>query len=110
MVMSNKAVRPSRVEFAQGLVKGRLHEAVGGKRCGCRQCAYWVTVAAGRAGISREQLESVLAPVAAADWSHARARAQLRARIGDTATVSVRGRDVEASAGLAVLLARFHDS
>lgn len=50
------------VRFALAIVAGRLHTANGDRRCGCGPCAHWVAIAAHRAGIPREYLESALPP------------------------------------------------
>jgi hypothetical protein len=47
-----------RLRFALAILTGRLHQAVGDKRCGCGKCAHWVAVAARRAGVPREHLEA----------------------------------------------------
>ena len=49
-----------KVRFALALLEGRLHKAVGGKRCGCGACGHWVAVAARHAGLTREELAAVL--------------------------------------------------
>jgi hypothetical protein len=76
------------------------------KRCGCGQCAHWVRIAAQRAGVSREQLEAVLAPAAKPQRRGSRAPREWLVRICDSSTIRVRGRDVDSQAGLAILLAR----
>jgi Vault protein inter-alpha-trypsin domain len=96
-----------RLRFALTLVEGRLHKAVGDKRCGCGQCSHWIAFAAQRSGVTRERLEAALPPPAKPE----RRRSQPRrpgVRICDSATVRVRGRDVDPQEGLALLLERLH--
>ena len=102
-------VEERRVRFAVNLLKGRLHRAVGGKRCGCGACAHWVAMAARRAGIPREQLEAALAPAAAAQKRPSRRLQPMRVKISESSTFRVRGREVTGHEGLAMLLTRFHD-
>ena len=100
-----------RLSFALALVEGRLHKAVGDKRCGCGQCAHWVTVAARRAGLARAELEAALAPVAKPEpraKSRRRTPSPTRVRVCDSATIRLRGCDVDPVEGLAILLARLH--
>ncbi|HTQ22633.1 hypothetical protein [Mycobacterium sp.] len=99
-----------RLKFALALVEGRLHKAVGDKRCGCGQCAHWVTVAAQRAGIACDELEAALAPVAKPQRRRQRRPRPMGVQVCDSATIRVRGRDVDPREGLAILLARLHDS
>lgn len=97
------------IEKAIALTEGRLHRAVGHKRCGCGPCAHQITVAARQAGVRREQLEAALPPAAR---PQPRPRRQRRreslVRISDSCTVRVRGCDVQPHEGLALLLGRLH--
>ncbi len=101
-------VEQDRLRFAVALLKGRLHRAVGEKRCGCGQCAHWVSVAAQRAGVTRKELEAALPPAAKPQRTRSRAARQWRVRICDSSTIRVRGRDIDSQEGLAVLLARLY--
>jgi hypothetical protein len=99
-----------RLQFALALIEGRLHKAVGDKRCGCGPCAHWVAVAARRAGISRDRVEAALPPAAKPQPRRSRAPRRESARICESTTIRVRGEDVDPQQGLAILLARLHDS
>lgn len=99
--------RPTRTEYALALLPGRLHKAVGDKRCGCGACSHWVVVAARSAGINTADLIGALAPAATAERPSARARGESRIRICDSATVRSRGGE-RGGVGLAALLARLH--
>lgn len=103
-------VTDQRLAYALAVVAGRLHTAVGEKRCGCGQCAYWVRLAALAAGISRVRLEEALPAPARPEPMRRRQPRELRVRISDHSTVRVRGRAAEPSEGLAALLARLHVS
>jgi hypothetical protein len=98
-----------RLKFALALIKGRLHKAVGEKRCGCGQCAHWVTVAAKHAGVRRAHLVAALPPAAKPQRASRRARQPWRVRICDSTTIRIRGRDVDEGEGLAILISRLHD-
>ena len=97
-----------RLRFALTLIEGRLHKAVGDKRCGCGPCAHWVTVAAQRAGVRREDLVAALPPVARQRRQRRAAPRRWRVPICDSSSIRVRGRDVDEGEGLALLLARLH--
>ena len=101
-------VEEGRLRFALGLIEGRLHKAVGDKRCGCGPCAHWVAVAAQRAGVPREQLEAALPPAAKPQRMRSRPVRTWRVPICDSGTIRVRGHDVDAQEGLAILFARLH--
>ena len=102
-------VEQDKVRVALALVKGRLHTAVGGKRCACGQCAHQVAIAARRAGIPRQRLEAALAPVAGPDRPRrARKRAPLQARICDSGTIRPRGHQGDRAAGISAFLSRLH--
>ncbi len=103
-------VQDPNVRFALAIVAGRLHTANGNKRCGCGPCAHWVAIAARRAGIPREHLESALPPAAKPEPARRRKPQRLQARICDSGTVQLRGRDVDPQEGLALLLRRLHGS
>lgn len=101
----------SRIEIAVGLTRGRLHRAVGEKRCGCGPCAHQVVMAARRAGVTREQLEAALSPVARPEprpRRKDRTRRNSTVRFSEACTLRVRGRDVDPQEGLALLLERLH--
>jgi hypothetical protein len=100
--------KAARVRFALALMEGRVHKAVGDKRCGCGKCAHWVAVAAERAGLRREDLVAVLPPAAKPQRGRPRAPRTLQVRICDSGTIRVRGRDVDPQEGLAILLERLH--
>ena len=100
--------RAARVRFALALIEGRLHKAVGDKRCGCGKCAHWVTVAAQRAGLRREDLEAALPPAAQTAAPRPRVARTWQVPICESGTVRVRGRDVDPQQGLAILLERLH--
>jgi hypothetical protein len=102
-------IEDRKLRLAMALVEGRLHKAVGGKRCGCGPCAHWVAVAARQAGVPREQLAAVLPPAARLEPRRSRSPRSMQARICDSATISVRGGDVTAQEGMAILLTRLHD-
>ncbi|RUP25857.1 MAG: hypothetical protein EKK51_31505 [Mycolicibacterium sp.] len=104
--MNTTTNRPTRTEYALALVEGRLHKAVGDKRCGCGACAHQVAMAARRAGITAADLAAALAPVAKAERPRTRTNGQSRVLICDSATVRSRGDRV--GEGLAALLARLH--
>jgi hypothetical protein len=101
-------VDEDRLRFALALIEGRLHKAVGDKRCGCGQCAHWIAIAARRAGVTREDLEAALPAAAKPERPRSRAPREWRVRICDSGTIRVRGRDVDWQEGLAILLARLH--
>ncbi len=101
-------VEQGRLRFALALIEGRLHQAVGEKRCGCGQCAHWVSVTAQRAGVTREELEAALPPAAKPQRARSRAAREWRVRICDSSTIRVRGRDIDSQEGMAILLARLH--
>jgi hypothetical protein len=102
-------VDKGKLRFALALIEGRLHPAVGGKRCGCGACAHWVAVAARRAGLPLEDLQAALPPAAKPRSKRPRTPRPWSVRICDSGTIRVRGRDVEPQEGLAILLARLHD-
>lgn len=77
---------------------------------GCGPCAHWVAIAAHRAGIPREHLESALPPAAKPEPARRRKPQRLQARICDSGTVQLRGRDVDPQEGLALVLRRLHGS
>jgi len=106
--MNTAKKAPSRIEYAQALLQGRLHRAAGDKRCGCGACAHQVAVVARRAGITSAELVAAMEPVAKPDSARSRGRAESRVRICDSATIRRRGAD--APEGMAVFLARLHDS
>ena len=97
----------NRLRFALALIAGRLHKAVGDKRCGCGACAHWVTVAARRAGVRREDLEAALPP-AAKPQRRRRTPRQWTVPICDSGIIRVRGRDIDEREGLALLFERLH--
>jgi hypothetical protein len=100
-------VEDRRLRFALTLIQGRLHKAVGDKRCGCGQCSHWIAVAAQRSGVPRERLEAALP--AAAKPQRGRSRTpRAGVQICDSATIRVRGRDVDPQEGLALLFKRLH--
>jgi hypothetical protein len=99
----------AKLRFALALIEGRLHQAVGEKRCGCGQCAHWVVVSARRAGVSRERLEAALPPAARPQRGRARPQRAWSVRICDSSTIRVRGRDIDPQQGLAILLSRLSD-
>lgn len=108
-----RAKRRGNVEIALALIEGKLHRAVGDKRCGCGACAYWIVRAARTVGISRSSLEAALPPAAKPEPHGRRGRrapGASRARICEAGTFRVRGRDVDAQQGLGMLLARLHES
>jgi hypothetical protein len=98
-------VEDGRLRFALKLIEGRLHKAVGDKRCGCGQCSHWIALAAQRSGVARERLEAALPPVAKPQRRRSRPHRR-GVRICDSVTVRVRGRDVDPHEGLALLLKR----
>ena len=98
-----------RMQFALDQLKGRLHDSVGDKRCGCGPCAYWVAQAARSAGISRAALEAKLPPPAKAERRRSRRPAPMRARICESGTIRPRGSDIDPQSGLAILLTRLND-
>lgn len=100
----------TRIQIAVALTEGRLHTAVGDKRCGCGPCAHQVVMAARRAGVTREQLEAALPPAARPEPRPRRRRCDSLVRLSESCTVRVRGRDVEVQQGLALLLGRLHSS
>jgi len=99
-------VEDGKIRFALALLEGRLHKAVGDKRCGCGPCAHWVAVAALHAGVPRESLEAALPPAAKPQRGRRRASRAWTVRICDSGTVRVRGRNVDSQEGLAILLSR----
>ena len=103
-------VEQDKLQVAMALIKGRLHTAVGEKRCGCGQCAHQVAMAARRAGVSRQRLEAALAPVAKAERPrHARRQAPLQARICDASTIRPRGHEGDRAAGISAFMSRLHN-
>ncbi|OBJ98307.1 hypothetical protein A5746_12995 [Mycolicibacterium conceptionense] len=96
----------NRITFAIAQLQGRLHTAVGDKRCGCGLCGYWVARAARSAGTSRQTLEAHLAP-AAKPRRHRRASRPLTSRICDSSTIRARGSE-DLGEGIALLLSRLH--
>lgn len=103
-------VQDPKVRCALAMVSGRLHKAVGDKRCGCGACAHWIAIAAHRAGISRKHLEAALPPAAKPEPARRRKPQRLQVRICDAGAVRVRGQDVDPQEGLALLLRRLHGS
>ena len=103
-------VQDPKVRFALALVAGRLHKANGDKRCGCGPCAHWVATAARRAGVSRDRLESALPPAAKPEPRRPRTRQRMQARICDSGSIRLRGRDANPGEGMALLLSRLHHS
>jgi len=102
-------IEDRKLGFALALLEGRLHKALGDKRCGCGPCAHRVAVAARRAGVPREKLEAALPPAAKAEEpSRSRSRRSMRARVCDSSTIRVRGRDLSPEEGLAVLLTKLN--
>lgn len=99
-----------RLQFALAHLEGRLHKAVGDKRCGCGPCRYWVARAARAAGIPRAQLEAELPAPAKLESRRSRRPAPMRARICDSGSVRVRGTDIDPQQGLVVLLTRLHNA
>jgi hypothetical protein len=99
-----------RMQFALDQLKGRLHDSVGDKRCGCGPCAYWVARAARAAGVSRAELEARLPPPAKAERPRSRRSQPMRARICESGTIRPRGSDVDPQSGLAMLFTRLHDA
>lgn len=99
-----------RVRFALAIVAGRLHKANGDKRCGCGACAHWVAIAAHRAGIPKEHLESALPQPAKPAGARQRKPQRLQVRICEGGSVRLRGQDVDPQEGLALLLRRLHGS
>jgi hypothetical protein len=95
------------MRFALTQLKGRLHEAVGDKRCGCAPCAYWVAMAARSAGVDRRRLEAQLPPPAKPERRRRRPAA-MRVRVCASGTFRTRGADADTQQGLAVLLSRLH--
>ncbi len=91
-----------KVRFALALPEGRLHKAVGGKRCGCGACGHWVAVAACHAGLAREELEAVSPAPAKPTRRRGRAGVQGAFTSATPAAIRVRGRDVDAREGLAI--------
>lgn len=69
-------------------------------------CALWVAMAAGRAGISREQLEAALPMPLRAEKPGRRRPPRTGARICDSATIRVSGRQAEYGEGLVPRLDR----
>ena len=100
-------VEDGRLRFALTLIEGRLHKAMGDKRCGCGQCSHWIAVAARRSGVTLERLEAALPPPAKPERRRSRPP-RPGVRICDSVTVRVRGRDVDPQEGLALLLKRLH--
>ena len=101
-------VEDGKLRFALALLEGRLHKAVGGKRCGCGKCAHWVVVAAQRAGLAREVLEAALPQAARPQRPRPRAARGWSVQICESAAIRVRGRDIDPQQGLAILLSRLH--
>lgn len=98
-----------KLRVAMALIGGRLHTAVGGKQCGCGQCSHQVAMAARRAGISRQQLETALAPVATPERARRRVRREpMRARICDSSTIRPRGHEGDRAEVITALLSRLH--
>jgi len=101
----------TRIQIAVALTEGRLHKAVGDKRCGCGPCAHQVAMAARRAGVTREQLEAALPPAARPEPRPRRQRRrESLVRISESCSLRVRGRDADPREGLALLLERLHRS
>lgn len=98
------------LRFALALVEGRLHTAVGDKRCGCGPCAHWVAVAARRPGIPRARPEEALLPSAKPEPSRRSRTRGMRVRLTEHASVRVSGGQGSPSEGLAAFLAQLHDS
>lgn len=99
-------MKESKLKFAVAIVESRTHKAVGGKRCGCGPCAHWVALAARWAGVPRKRLVAELPLAAKPERRRPRPQHKLRARICDSGTVRVRGRDIDPQEGLAILLSR----
>jgi hypothetical protein len=98
----------NKIRVAKALLQGRLHQAVGDKRCGCGPCAHQIAMAARRAGVRRDALEAALLPVARPEPRHRRPRPSGRVRIAESCTIRVRGDRAEYGDGLAILLERLH--
>lgn len=102
-------VEQDKLRVAMALIKGRLHTAVGDRRCACGQCAHQVAMAARRAGVSRQQLEAALAPVAKPDrLRQPRRPAPMQARICDSSTIRPRGHEGDRAEGISAFLSRLH--
>ncbi len=101
----------TRIQIAVALTAGRLHQAVGDKRCGCGPCAHQVAMAARRAGVRREQLEAALPPAARPEprqRRNQRTRRNSTVRLSEACTLRVRGGDIDPQEGMALLQERLH--
>lgn len=101
----------TRIEKAIALTEGRLHTAVGDKRCGCGPCAHQVAMAARRAGVTQEQLQAALPPAARPEPGARRRRpGGPLGPISESCTVRMRGRGADPREGVALLAERLHSS
>jgi hypothetical protein len=76
-------VEDGRLRFALTLIEGRLHKAVGDKRCGCGQCSHWIAFAARRSGVTRESLEAALPPPAKPERRRTRPKRRIHGPLPD---------------------------